>query len=192
MEKPQWIEKFKQPGTQIVRQKENYYLYKVERVYDFKINKSKKKTTEYLGKLTPEGLKPPKHKQVFKPLDIDKTNNLLKKIQIICDLKANVSKKTIAKSYNITTKTVTNIEKRFEKEGVNGLIHNRKSNVETVKVSTPEQASIITDVIKNPDKSPKEIKETLGIKTDLSSIKKLIYPIKEHLKLKKKIKIEIE
>jgi transposase len=70
----------------------------------------------------------------------------------------------IAEKYNITTKTISNIKKRFEEGGVKGLIHTRTSNVETIKVSTPEQAAIITDVVQHPDKTAKEIKDETSSK----------------------------
>ena len=192
MEKPNWIEKYRKKGTQIVRQKDNYYLYRVERVYDEKTKRSKKKTVEYLGKLTEKELIPPKHKRVVKPADLDPSNKLLRAVQVLCDIKSNKTPTTVAKMHSITVKTVNNIKKRFDEKGINGLIHTRSSKYETVKVSSLEQALIVTDYVKNPSKSAVEIKKSNNIKSTVSDIKKMILPISAALKLKKKILFEIE
>ena len=60
---PTWIDKFKQPGTQIVNINGNYYRYKIKSVYDPKKGRAKKITEEYLGKITKEGLIKPKRTQ---------------------------------------------------------------------------------------------------------------------------------
>jgi len=116
----------------------------------------------------------------------------IRDLEIIQKLFAGKSKEDLAILYEVTTKTIDNIKKRFDEDGVKGLIHTRKSKVETVKVSTPEQAAIITDFVKNPTKNAKEIQKTTFVKSTISEIKKVISPIAEHLKLKKKIKLEIE
>ncbi len=116
----------------------------------------------------------------------------IRDLEIIQKLLDGKSKEDLSILYEVTTKTIENIKRRFDERGVKGLIHTRKSNIETVKVSTPEQASIITNVVQHPDKSVKEIKEDIGSKVSTSVIKKLISPILEHLKLKKKIILEIK
>ena len=107
-------------------------------------------------------------------------------MDIIQKLLDGKSKNDLSILYGVTTKTIDNIKKRFDKDGVNGLIHTRKSNIETVKVSTPKQAAIITDIVQHPNKSAKEIKDTVGVDTSISVIKKLISPVLNHLKLKKR------
>jgi transposase len=116
----------------------------------------------------------------------------MRDVEIVQKLLNGKSKNDLAILYEVDIKTVSNIEKRYKKEGIQGLIHTRKSNVETVKVSTPEQAAIITDVVQHPDKTAKEIKETTAAKSTISAIEKLISPVLDHMKLKKKIVLEIE
>ncbi|MGC8663967.1 MAG: hypothetical protein ACP5TX_06190, partial [Thermoplasmata archaeon] len=62
---PEWVLKYRTKGTQIRVIKGNYYLYKVHSVY----NKDKKRaqliTDKYIGKITPEGIKPPKHERII-------------------------------------------------------------------------------------------------------------------------------
>ncbi len=120
-----------------------------------------------------------------------KDYRMLRQIEIIRELEAGKNKSDIALIYEVSVKTVENIKKRYSERGIQGLIHNRKSNVETVKVSTPEQAAIITDIVQHPDKTVKEIKKDLGVQAPISVIKKLISPVLNHLKLKKKIILEI-
>jgi len=60
---PEWVEKQKRPGTNITCSKGKYYLYACKSVYDKEKKRSRKKTGEYLGRITEEGLIPPKTKQ---------------------------------------------------------------------------------------------------------------------------------
>lgn len=191
-EMPEWVLKHKKKGTAIIKRKENYYLSRVTSKWDPIKKKAKRITLEYLGKITHEGVIPPKHKRNNDFTVLKKDDAVLQKLQIIKELMANKSKVDIAEKYNITTKTISNIKKRFEEDGVKGLIHTRSSNVETVKVSTPEQAAIITDVVQHPDKTAKEIKDETSSKLSISDIKKLILPLTKQIKLKKKIILEIE
>jgi len=116
----------------------------------------------------------------------------IRDLDIIQKLLDGKSKNDLSILYGVTTKTIDNIKKRFDKDGVNGLIHTRKSNIETVKVSTPKQAAIITDIVQHPNKSAKEIKDTVGVDISISVIKKLISPVLNHLKFKKKILLKIK
>ncbi len=59
---PAWVEKHRKPGTNIVRQKDRFYLYEVTSKWDKKLGRAKKITKKYLGKITQEGLIPPKIK----------------------------------------------------------------------------------------------------------------------------------
>jgi len=145
-------------------------------------NKFVQKHIRYIGKMS---------KQLFL-MKGKKEYKIMRQLEIIKNLDAGKNKFDIATIYGVSAKTVENIEKRFEKDGVKGLIHTRSSNIETVKVSTPEQAAIITDVVQHPDKTIKEIKEDLGAKAPISVIKKLISPVLNYLKFKKKIMLEIK
>ena len=60
---PEWVEKQKRPGTNITCSKGKYYLYACSSVYDKETKKSKKVTGKYLGRITEDGLIPPKAKQ---------------------------------------------------------------------------------------------------------------------------------
>jgi len=117
---------------------------------------------------------------------------LIRNAQIIDSLIKGKLKEDLAYLYNITTKTIDNIWKKYNSQGLENTMHTRSSKYETVKVSSPEQATIITDYVQNPDKNAKEIKKTNHIKSTVSDIKKLISPLAEALKLKKKILLEIE
>ncbi len=65
---PDYVEKAKIKGTQIMQRGENYYLYKISSKWDKKKQVSKKITGEYLGKITPEGVVTPKHKRTVAEL----------------------------------------------------------------------------------------------------------------------------
>lgn len=57
---PEWILKYKKQGAAIHNINGKYYLYKISSKWDSKLGRSKKITGDYLGKLTPECLIPPK------------------------------------------------------------------------------------------------------------------------------------
>ncbi len=145
-------------------------------------NKFVQKHIRYIGKMS---------KQLFLMKE-KKEYRFMRQLEIIKNLDAGKNKFDVAIIYEVSVKTVENIEKRFKKDGVKGLIHTRSSNVETVKVSTPEQAAIITDIVQHPNKTIKEIKKDVGAKAPVSVIKKLIFPVLNHLKLKKKVVLEIK
>lgn len=161
-----------------IKKKNGIYLAEVENKW---INgKVVQKHIRYIGKL-------PESRSSF----LEKDDKNLTRIDILKELDLGKSKQDIAKLYDVSVKTVLNIKERFENEGVKGLIQTRKNNYETVKVSTPEQAAIITDIVQHPDKSAKEIKDTTANKSSLSDIKKIITPITKYLKLKKKILLDL-
>lgn len=57
---PSWLEKHKKKGTQITKIGKNYYLYKVSSHWSAKKKRSIKVTEKYLGRITEEGIIPPK------------------------------------------------------------------------------------------------------------------------------------
>lgn len=63
---PSWVQKHKNKNVEIKKIGENYYAYKVKSIWDKKINRARKVTEEYLGKITQENLLPPKHKRDLK------------------------------------------------------------------------------------------------------------------------------
>ena len=60
---PEWVEKYRQKGTNISCIRGKYYLYACTSKYDPEKKRAKKITGEYLGRITEEGLIPPKKKQ---------------------------------------------------------------------------------------------------------------------------------
>ena len=60
---PDWVEKFRQKGTNISCIRGKFYLYACSSVYDREKKRAKKITGEYLGRITEDGLIPPKRKQ---------------------------------------------------------------------------------------------------------------------------------
>ena len=61
---PNWVLKQKRKGTQPVQIGNNYYLYKITSRWDPKKKRAVKVTQKYLGKITKEGIIPPKHIRV--------------------------------------------------------------------------------------------------------------------------------
>ena len=61
---PEWVEKYRKKGTNISCIRGKYYLYACTSKYDPEKKRAKKITGEYLGRITEEGLIPPKRKQV--------------------------------------------------------------------------------------------------------------------------------
>ena len=61
---PEWVEKYRQKGTNISCIRGKYYLYACSSKYDPEKKRAKKITGEYLGRITEDGLIPPKRKQV--------------------------------------------------------------------------------------------------------------------------------
>jgi len=61
---PKWVLKQRKKGTEILVRGDNFYLCRVTSVWDPKLGRAKKATGEYLGKITKEGIVPPKHKRV--------------------------------------------------------------------------------------------------------------------------------
>ena len=59
---PEWVLKHKTLGTAIVRNKNNFYLYKISSKWNKDKGRAQKVTEKYLGKITPEGIVAPKIK----------------------------------------------------------------------------------------------------------------------------------
>jgi hypothetical protein len=72
---PDWVEEHKETGMEIRQRGDNYYAYKVTSEWDPEKGRPQKITEAYLGKVTPEGIVPPKHKR--KPESILETGNVL-------------------------------------------------------------------------------------------------------------------
>ena len=60
---PEWVEKYRQKGTNISCIRGKYYLYACTSKYDPEKKRAKKITGEYLGRITEDGLIPPKRKR---------------------------------------------------------------------------------------------------------------------------------
>ena len=63
---PEKIKRFRTKGTEIRKVKNNYYLYRVKCFYDSESGKRRKKTLAYLGRITEEGVIPPRHRDEAK------------------------------------------------------------------------------------------------------------------------------
>lgn len=59
---PEWVEKQKRPGTNISCIHGKYYLYEATSVWDPEKKRARKKTGKYLGRITEDGLIPPREK----------------------------------------------------------------------------------------------------------------------------------
>ena len=60
---PEWVKKQRKPGTSIHCIRGKYYLYEVSSVYDKEKKRARAITGKYLGRITEDGLIPPKAKQ---------------------------------------------------------------------------------------------------------------------------------
>jgi len=62
---PDWVLAQRKKGTQVTKNGNNYYLYKVKSVWDPSKKRARKITEEYLGKITPEGVIKPRHERLL-------------------------------------------------------------------------------------------------------------------------------
>lgn len=62
MDLPDWAKTHKRENMEIRFQRGHYYAYRVTSKYDPKLKRSRKKTESYLGRVTPEGIIPPRSK----------------------------------------------------------------------------------------------------------------------------------
>lgn len=60
---PDWVLKHKRKGLAIEKRGNSYYASRVTSIWNPKKKRAQKKTLEYLGKITPEGILPPKGKR---------------------------------------------------------------------------------------------------------------------------------
>lgn len=60
---PEWVNKCKRKGTAVHKIGNNFYLYAVGSKWDKKLGRAKKITKEYLGVITPDGLKEPGYRR---------------------------------------------------------------------------------------------------------------------------------
>ncbi|MHB1708757.1 MAG: transposase [Thermoplasmataceae archaeon] len=69
MAHPDWVLKFRQKGTLIMRRGDRYYLYRVTSKWNPEKGRAQLKTGEYLGRITPDGIIEPKTKRIMKRYD---------------------------------------------------------------------------------------------------------------------------
>ncbi|EQD75588.1 transposase IS4, partial [mine drainage metagenome] len=69
MTHPDWVLKFKQKGTLIMKRGDLYYLYKVTSKWNPQKKRAQLKTGEYLGRITPDGLIEPKTRRIMHRYD---------------------------------------------------------------------------------------------------------------------------
>ena len=65
MTHPDWVLKHRAKGTHVIRRGENYYLYRVTSVWNREKGRAQLKTEKYLGKITPDGLIPPRQERML-------------------------------------------------------------------------------------------------------------------------------
>ena len=63
---PDGVEKYREPGKEIKKIRERYYLYERKTVWGKDKKQPKKISGKYLGRITEEGLQPPKKEMVKK------------------------------------------------------------------------------------------------------------------------------
>ena len=68
MTHPDWVLKHRVKGTHIIRRGDRYYLYKVTSIWNREKGRAQLKTEKYLGRITPEGLVPPKQERMLSRL----------------------------------------------------------------------------------------------------------------------------
>lgn len=73
---PDWVTKHKKKGIAIEHRNGRYYATRVSSVWDPEKKRARKKTLEYLGVVTPEGIIPPKHKREKKIGPIRESGNI--------------------------------------------------------------------------------------------------------------------
>ena len=66
---PEWVEKQRRPGTNISCIRGKYYLYEATSVWNKEKGRAQKKTGKYLGRITEDGLIPPKEKKKIDSID---------------------------------------------------------------------------------------------------------------------------
>lgn len=60
---PPWVAKHKRPGVELRRRGDAWYAYRYTSVWDKEKKRPRRKTLGYLGRITPQGLLPPKHQR---------------------------------------------------------------------------------------------------------------------------------
>ncbi len=128
-------------------------------------------------------------KEKFDITSLKEGDKLLKDLQIINEIKYQ-KKIDVARKFNINPKTINDIKKRFEIGGARGLIHTRRPN--TTKISSSVQAAIITEAVKHPEKSPKEIKKSVNKPISLKVIIDTLEKIKNSIEPQKKLLLEVQ
>ncbi|MDP2750468.1 MAG: helix-turn-helix domain-containing protein [Nanoarchaeota archaeon] len=128
-------------------------------------------------------------KEKFDITSLKEGDKLLRDLQIINEIEYR-KKIDVARKFNIDPKTINDIKKRFEIGGAKGLIHTRRPK--TIKISSSVQAAIITEAVKHPEKSPKEIKKSVNKPISLKIITDTLEKIKNSIEQKKKLLLEIQ
>ncbi|MGH2668348.1 MAG: transposase [bacterium] len=62
-EVPSWVARHKKPGVEVRLRGDAWYAYRYTSVWDKEKKRPRRKTLGYLGRITPQGLVPPKHKR---------------------------------------------------------------------------------------------------------------------------------
>lgn len=60
---PKWVTRHKKRGVEVRKRGDAWYAYRYTSVWDKERKRPRRRTLEYLGRVTPDGLMPPKHKR---------------------------------------------------------------------------------------------------------------------------------
>jgi transposase len=93
---PDWVTKHKQKGTNISYIRGHYYLYAVSSVWNKEKGRAQKKTNKYLGRITEDGLIPPKRRvvtiqeEVAAPSDASITTKTYGAVHVLSELGSDI------------------------------------------------------------------------------------------------------
>ena len=80
---PEWVEKHRRKGTNISCIRGKYYLYACTSKYDPVKKRARKITGEYLGRITEDGLIPPKKKKTIDSVTVKEFGAMVKPFAIV-------------------------------------------------------------------------------------------------------------
>ena len=82
---PDWAVKFREKGTQITEIGGRYYLYRVKSKWDPEKHRARKITEEYLGRITPEGVKKQSSEGQVSVVEFGATDLIMRRCRYIID-----------------------------------------------------------------------------------------------------------
>ena len=131
-------------------------------------------------------------KKAFSIQSLDEGDQVLRDLEIVRQVKSGKKKTDVAKDFKIVSETVANICERFEQGQTKALIKKRESK--PYKITHAIESAVITEIVKNPEKRPEEIKESISKIKNVSvkSITRIIKKVKHFIQPQKKLVLEIQ